>query len=89
MQIFFVFYYKDREHKLPVDQNLMMALVAPRGLMLSSALSEGAGNPWAIEQAYFSAEKVLLFVSMYKSILALFIFSELKKRFDHRNGCHR
>ncbi len=49
-------------HKLPVDMNLMMALVAPRGLMLSSATAEGAGNPWGIEQTYFSAKRVYDFL---------------------------
>ena len=54
-------FFYGREHKLPVDQNLLMALVAPRGLMLSSALNEGQGNPWGIEQAYYSARKVYKF----------------------------
>ncbi len=61
-------FFIGREHKLPVDQNLMMALVAPRGLMLSSALSEGAGNPWAIEQAYFSAKRVYRFLEAENNI---------------------
>ncbi len=61
-------FFIGREHKLPVDQNLMMALVAPRGLMLSSAISEGAGNPWAIEQAYFSARKVYQFLEAENNI---------------------
>ena len=30
--------------------------------MLSTALNEGAGNPWASEQAYFSALKVYKFL---------------------------
>jgi dienelactone hydrolase len=51
-----------RENKLPVDQNLFMALIAPRGLMLSTAINEGASNPWGIEQAYFSAREVYEFL---------------------------
>ncbi|MBY5959550.1 alpha/beta fold hydrolase [Membranicola marinus] len=50
--------FSGREHKLPVDQNSLMALIAPRGLMLSSAITEHQGNPWAIEKAYKSVKKV-------------------------------
>ena len=39
-------FFIGREHKLPVDQNSFMALIAPRGLMLSTALTEGASNIW-------------------------------------------
>lgn len=51
-------FFAGREHKLPVDQNLLMALVAPRGLLLASAFSEGQGAPFGFEQAYCSARKV-------------------------------
>jgi dienelactone hydrolase len=51
-------FFVGREHKLPVDQNLLMALIAPRALMLSSAMTEYGGNPWGIEQNYSSLLKV-------------------------------
>jgi cephalosporin-C deacetylase-like acetyl esterase len=51
-------FFHGREHKLPVDQNLLMSLVAPRGLLLSSAITEGQGSPWGIEQNYHSLSKV-------------------------------
>jgi dienelactone hydrolase len=51
-------FFIGRENKLPVDQNLFMALIAPRGLMLSTAITEGASNPWGMEQAYHASEKV-------------------------------
>ena len=54
-------FFAGRENKLPVDQNSFMALIAPRGLMLSTALNEPEGNPWGIEQAYLSAKKVYEF----------------------------
>lgn len=47
-----------REQELPVDQNLLMAMVAPRGLLLASAYSEGQGAPFGFEQAYRSVRKV-------------------------------
>ncbi|MGE3779548.1 MAG: alpha/beta fold hydrolase [Pirellulaceae bacterium] len=55
-------FFIGREHKLPVDQNLFMALIAPRGLMLSTAINEGASNPWGIEQAYHATQPVYDFL---------------------------
>src|SRR5690606_29944702 len=55
-------WFSGREQKLPVDQNSLMALIAPRGLMLSSAITEGQGNPWAIGKAYESVKSVYDFL---------------------------
>jgi cephalosporin-C deacetylase-like acetyl esterase len=55
-------FFVGHECKLPVDQNSLMALIAPRGLMISSALTETDGNPWGIEQAYLSARKTYEFL---------------------------
>jgi cephalosporin-C deacetylase-like acetyl esterase len=55
-------FFVGHEHKLPVDQNLFMALIAPRGLMLSTAITEGASNPWGIEQAWHSSKRVYEFL---------------------------
>lgn len=55
-------FFVGREHKLPVDQNLTMALVAPRALMLSSAITERQGNPWGIGQCYRSVQRVYKFL---------------------------
>jgi dienelactone hydrolase len=55
-------FFIGREHKLPVDQNLMMALIAPRALMLSTATTEHQGNPWGIEQCYRSVQRVYKFL---------------------------
>jgi dienelactone hydrolase len=51
-------FYAGREDKLPVDENLLMALVAPRALYLYSAYGESQGNPFGFEQAYRGALKV-------------------------------
>ncbi|HSI75052.1 MAG TPA: alpha/beta fold hydrolase [Lunatimonas sp.] len=57
-------YYSGREHKLPIDQNSLMALIAPNSLMLSSSIREGGGgDPWAIEQNYISLTKVYSFLN--------------------------
>ncbi|MCK5345898.1 MAG: hypothetical protein KAR20_20955, partial [Candidatus Heimdallarchaeota archaeon] len=55
-------FFIGRENKLPVDQNFFMALIAPRALMLSTAINEGASNPWGIEQAYHESKKVYKFL---------------------------
>ena len=55
-------FFAGREHKLPVDQNLLMAMVAPRGLLMASAYSEGQGAPFGFEQAFRSVEKVYKFL---------------------------
>ena len=55
-------YFIGREHKLPVDQNLLLTLIAPRGLMISQAYTEHQGNPWAIEQTYRSVLDVYRFL---------------------------
>ncbi|MEX2231957.1 MAG: alpha/beta fold hydrolase [Cyclobacteriaceae bacterium] len=61
-------FFIGRENKLPVDQNLFMALIAPRGLMLSTAINEGASNPWGIEQAYHDAQKVYKFLGQENNL---------------------
>ncbi|MBY5959491.1 alpha/beta fold hydrolase [Membranicola marinus] len=70
-------FFVGRENKLPVDMNSLMALVAPRGLMLTSSAFESAGNPWGIEQAYLSAKEA------YK-----FLGAENHIAIDLRNGLH-
>ncbi len=55
-------FFSGMETKMPVDENSLMALVAPRGLMLTSSVHESAGNPWGIEQAYLSAKKAYDFL---------------------------
>jgi len=55
-------FFTGREDKLPVDQNLLLSLVAPRGLLLSHAYTEHQGNPWAIEQSFRSVRSVYRFL---------------------------
>lgn len=55
-------FFVGHEHMIPVDANSLMALVAPRGLMITSSIFESAGNPWGIEQAFLSAKKVYEFL---------------------------
>jgi dienelactone hydrolase len=61
-------FFAGREDKLPVDQNSLLALVAPRGLMLYSGFAESAGNPLGFEQAYRSALTVYKFLGREQNI---------------------
>ena len=60
--------FTGREEKLPVDQNSLMSLIAPRGLMMVSAITEDQGNPWGIEQSYRAVKKVYHFLDADSAI---------------------
>lgn len=63
--------FSGREQKLPVDQNLLMSLIAPRGLMMVSALTEGQGNDWGITQSYRSVSKAYHFLGADNNVAIL------------------
>jgi cephalosporin-C deacetylase-like acetyl esterase len=65
-------WFAGKEQKLPVDQNSLIATIAPRGVMLVSAITEGQGNPWGIEQTYLSAKKAFHFLGADSSIVLFF-----------------
>lgn len=45
-------FFIGNEDKLPVDQHDLMACIAPRALMISTARNEAASNPLGTEQAF-------------------------------------
>jgi dienelactone hydrolase len=51
-------FFAGREDRLPVDANLLVALVAPRALLMNYGLNDEVSNVWANEQCYGSAHKV-------------------------------
>ncbi len=61
-------FFSGREHKLPVDQNLVLALIAPRILMFNTALTEKQANPLAQELCYKSVKKVYRFLNAEEKI---------------------
>ena len=61
-------FFVGNEHRIPVDANSLMSLIAPRGLMITSSIHESAGNPWGIEQAYLSAKNVYRFLDAEENI---------------------
>lgn len=61
-------FFFGREDKLPVDQNLLLSLIAPRPLLMHYAIVERQLNPWANEQCYRSVQKVYKFLDAENNI---------------------
>jgi dienelactone hydrolase len=61
-------YFAGREDKLPVDQNQLMALIAPRGLLMTAGYSEHEGNDFGYEQAYRSVRSVYRFLGREENV---------------------
>jgi len=51
-------FFAGRENKLPIDQPELLACIAPRPCLISSALNDNVESIWAIEQTYYSARRV-------------------------------
>jgi pimeloyl-ACP methyl ester carboxylesterase len=51
-------FFAGRENRLPVDQPELIACIAPRSCLISSALNDSVESIWAIEQTYHSARRV-------------------------------
>jgi dienelactone hydrolase len=50
-------FFAGRENKLPVDQPQLIACIAPRPCLISSALNDSVESLWAIEHTYRSARR--------------------------------
>ena len=51
-------FFSGKEDRLPVDGNLIVAMVAPRAILIQYGLNDEVTNTWSHEQAYYSARKV-------------------------------
>ena len=51
-------FFSGREDRLPIDGNLLVAMIAPRATLLEYGLNDEVSNSWGDEQAYYSALKV-------------------------------
>jgi pimeloyl-ACP methyl ester carboxylesterase len=51
-------YFTGREDRLPVDGNLLQAMIAPRSIISLYGLSDEVGNTYGNEQSHYSSEKV-------------------------------
>lgn len=51
-------FFAGREHKLPVDMHELVALSAPRPMLLSIALNDSVESTWAMQQTYNAVRRV-------------------------------
>ena len=51
-------FFAGRENKLPADMHFVYALIAPRPVLMSSAINDTVENTWAVEQMYQSIAPV-------------------------------
>ena len=51
-------FFVGREDRLPVDANLLVAMIAPRACLMEYGLNDEFSNSWGSEQVYRSAMKV-------------------------------
>jgi len=51
-------FFTGRENKLPFDSHYLMALVAPRSLLVTEGDADDVGEPWGAQQAYLATKKV-------------------------------
>jgi pimeloyl-ACP methyl ester carboxylesterase len=51
-------FFSGHEDRLPVDANLLLALIAPRAVLMEWGYTDQVANGWSMEQAYQSAQKV-------------------------------
>ena len=51
-------FFAGREDRLPVDGNLLAAMVAPRSILMEWGNNDQVSNTWGNEQTYYSALKV-------------------------------
>ncbi len=61
-------FFFGHEDKLPVDQNLLISLIAPRIVLLHYSIVEQELNPWSNEQCYQSVKKVYDFLGARENL---------------------
>ncbi len=55
-------FFAGHEDRLPVEANLLVALIAPRACLIEYGLNDQVSNTWGDEQTYYSALKAYEFV---------------------------
>jgi hypothetical protein len=51
-------FFSGREDRLPIDANLLVAMIAPRSILMEWGHNDQVSNTWGLEQTYHSALKV-------------------------------
>ncbi len=55
-------FFAGREQKLPVDQHQLLACIAPRPCLISSALNDNCESIWSVEHVYRAARQAYAFL---------------------------
>ena len=50
-------FFVGRENKLPIDQNSLLACIAPRACLISTAHNDAVESVWAVERSFVSARE--------------------------------
>jgi pimeloyl-ACP methyl ester carboxylesterase len=61
-------FFTGREDRLPVDGNLLAAMIAPRPLLMEWGTNDQVSNTWGQEQTFYSARKVYTLLGSPDSI---------------------
>lgn len=70
-------FFAGRENKLPIDMPELIACIAPRPCLISTALNDAVESVWAIEQSYYSARRAYELLGKPRELNLLY-----------RNGSH-
>lgn len=70
-------FFAGRENKLPIDQHQLLALIAPRACLISTALADPVESVWAVEHTYRAVREVYSFLD-----------AEAQLGLRHRRGRH-
>ncbi|SDL35103.1 alpha/beta hydrolase family protein [Kriegella aquimaris] len=60
--------YYGRENELPIEGNSLLAAIAPRHLMLHTALNDGSDPTFGVERSYLNAKKAYQFLGVEHNI---------------------
>lgn len=61
-------FFAGRENKLPIDQHELIASIAPRPCLISTAMNDPVESVWAVEQTYYAAQRVYAFLGAAGSL---------------------
>jgi dienelactone hydrolase len=61
-------FFAGRENKLPIDQHELIACVAPRPCLISTAVNDPVESVWAVEQTFYAAQRVYGFLGAAGSL---------------------
>jgi pimeloyl-ACP methyl ester carboxylesterase len=61
-------FFAGREDRLPIDANLLVAMIAPRSILMEWGHNDEVSNTWGDEQSYYSALKVYKLLGQHNRI---------------------